>query len=127
MPETTNSNELQPTEPATQGRRSQRLQRIQDYRRQALDRPDPLMATLGAANSDLLLLQYRFTQVLNRVLARSARSLEEFEDVAPEVQLCLQLSRQIDRFVQLEQRLGSSAGLPRGSASRTREGEQNAV
>jgi hypothetical protein len=72
-------------------------------------------------------MQYRLSKILNLVLARSDQSLDEFEEVSPAVQVFLQLTRQIDRFAQLEQRQGASARPSASAASQAPPGEENAV
>jgi hypothetical protein len=49
-------------------RRSRRLERIRDYRRQSLANPDPLLANLGAANGDMMQVSYRLRRILDVAL-----------------------------------------------------------
>lgn len=85
--------------------RSSRLQRIDEYRQEALAQPDALRANLGALNSDLMRMAYRLNRATNRALAHTSDLLQEFNTVGPAVAACLQVARQVDRLAQLELRL----------------------
>jgi hypothetical protein len=65
---------------------------------------------------------YRLSRAVNTALADTASVVEDFTEWSPAVQLCLQLTRQIDRLAQLEQRLGIKSGKPGLAAARPSEG-----
>jgi hypothetical protein len=119
-----NLKEGQCTEQPIGSRRNRRLQRIRDYRQQALGQKDALTANLGAVASDLMLLQYRLSQALNGALAQTDSVMEDFAEWSPALQACLQLTRQIDRLANLDQRLGAKPGKPASAAARGKPREE---
>ena len=103
-------------------RRSRRLERIRDYQQQSLANPDPLLANLGAANSDMMQVSYRLRQILDVALARSAGAPDDLPGLLPGVNAFSQLTRQIHRFCDLSHRLsaghqGGAARAPAGGAT----------
>jgi hypothetical protein len=83
-----------------------RTARIAEYLAHSLDYADPLQANVGAVNADLLLMADRLRQLLE---AAPWASLEDFDDLKPAIDSLLRIHKQIDRFAQLETRLGANA------------------
>jgi hypothetical protein len=81
--------------------RNRRLQRIADYRQEALASRDPLTANLGAINSDLMVIAYRLMKAARTTLARSPNLFEDLNSYLPGIQACSQLARQIHRLAKL--------------------------
>lgn len=83
---------------------SLRLQRIDEYRQEALANPDALSANLGAVNSDLMRMAYRLMHVADEVLAQSANPLEEMSKLLPVIGVSAQFARQIQRYAEFDTR-----------------------
>ena len=84
-----------------------RLERILDYVNQSLAKLNPLEASLGALNADLMLMAYRLRQVLDDALQEGAAAFEELEELAPTIDQLLRILKQIERFSQLAIKLGN--------------------
>ena len=85
-----------------------RLQRLEDFQREALLKPDSLAANLGAANGALMRMGYRLEEAIEGALEKVASSAERFERLVPPIEMYLKVMRQVDRFAQLDQRIQSS-------------------
>lgn len=112
-PTTAGNGVPRPTAP----RRGRRLERIAEYRREALDQPDALRANLGVINADLMKIVGQLLRATDRALLGSARPEEDFRRLLPTIEVCLRLTRQVDRLAQLDGRLrcSSSPGRTPGS------------
>ena len=97
---------------------SLRLARIQQYLLASLEQVDPLEANLGAAASDLMSLGFKLKQAIEESLADTPNSLERFQRLRPAIDDYLKLSRQIDRYAQLDRRL-LAARAPRDKRLRS--------
>jgi hypothetical protein len=86
-----------------------RLERIEDLLREALGRPDPLDANLGALTSDLLAIAYRQKQAMDARAAAGAGPKSPRAQAA-DLDAYLKTVRQLDRLVQLQRQRGRAAG-----------------
>lgn len=86
-----------------------RAERILDYLQSALTQHDPLLANLGAVHSDLLQIERKLKQALDRALSDATRDVLDFEVLLPGLDHLLRLAKQIDRFTQLEIQLKGAA------------------
>jgi hypothetical protein len=86
------------------GRADARLARINRYADAALDKSDHLEANLGLITADLLGLAYRQAQMLANTSERSAGSPHQQELMRIAFDDYLRVTRQIERFMQLEVR-----------------------
>ena len=82
-----------------------RVKRIADYLESSLRKPDALQATIGAVNSDLMLIGHRLNQAVQHAMDTSPTALNEFGKLMPAVESLLKVYKQVDRFTQLEVRM----------------------
>jgi len=85
-----------------------RVQRIADYLESSLGKPDALQATIGAANSDLMLVGFRLNEAVQAALNSTPAALSEFGKLMPAVESLLKVYKQVDRFTQLEVRFSKA-------------------
>jgi alanine racemase len=110
-----------------------RLVRILDLQREALRKEDSLEACLGAHNSGLLRIGLRYEEAIQKALDAAKGNLHQILQVQPAMNTHLSISRQVDRFANLEARLAElrlqaeydksqakSAALQRSTKSVTR-------
>ena len=105
------------------GLQQQRRRRVQKYHVRALASDDPLKASLGSINAELMHIAMALDRAVNEYLAAGPLSLERIMRHRSAVEVLLKLARQIDRFAQLERRpvgrskdaeaVGSPPKLPR--------------
>lgn len=85
------------------GERQQvRRRRILEYHAHTLADKVPLNAALGSINAGLMQMVIAFDQAINENLAASPMTVERIMPLAAAIELHLKLTRQIDRFAQLE-------------------------
>lgn len=85
-----------------------RAARIADYFGEAVARRDPLAACVGAANADLLELDRRLHELLQRALGAGVNSLAEIKQLDPAIKRRLETLKQVERLTQLDLRLSQS-------------------
>jgi hypothetical protein len=94
-----------------------RKQRIEDFQNDALAASDPLQANLGAINGALMRMSYHMETALEAALITITDPVDRFARLGPAIDAYLKVTRQIDRFAQLDNRLSSpqdaSASKPR--------------
>jgi len=88
----------------TEGRADSRLDRIKRYADAALDKSDDLEANLGLITADLLGMAFRQQQMVANTSERSAGSPHQQELMRTAFDDYLRVTRQIERFMQLEVR-----------------------
>jgi hypothetical protein len=77
---------------------------IAAYRRQALHNPDPLLASLGVFGAGWMKAAYRVNRAIDRELRASQNVLATAAALAPDIERALRLTRQTDRFFQMDLR-----------------------
>ena len=83
----------------------QRLQRLDDFERSAVELPDPLQSVLRGAQADLQRIGYQLGHSLTAALQTDADpTVTQAKDLVPAIETLLKVSRQADRFANLEQR-----------------------
>src|SRR5436309_1733783 len=82
-----------------------RVQRIMDLQISALHHADPLRAVLGASTATLCLLTIPVEQAVVQHVSASQQTAESLNQALPGMELVLRFHRQIERNVQVEQRL----------------------
>jgi hypothetical protein len=85
-----------------------RQMRIADYEHLCLEHPDPLVASVGALNADLLTLAQRVGGVLNQALAELG-TVGTVTELAPVLNTFQSITRQIGRYAEFEQRAARAA------------------
>ena len=89
------------------------LQRIEEYRSEALDYTNNLHAAIGAANAGLLEVELHVATALRRALAAEAQTTETIAAHAPTIELQVRLLKQIPQLCNLEASL-KKASEPAG-------------
>jgi hypothetical protein len=79
-----------------------RLERVSAYGAAALSKRNALLANVGAINSGLMTVNLYLEQSLVQALATGPPSDERLEKLRPSIDMYLRVTRQIDRFAQLE-------------------------
>jgi hypothetical protein len=92
-----------------------RLRRIEDLLREALARPDPLDASIGAVCADLLAFAYRLKQAMD-AKAAAGQTPKGPRAANAELEAYLKVLRQLDRLVQLQRQRPRAAGAGPGAA-----------
>ena len=87
-------------------------ERIADYLECSLRKPDAIRATIGAINSDLMLIGYRLNRAVHTAMETTPEALNEYGKLMPAVESLLKVYKQIDRFTQLEVRLTKAEQAP---------------
>lgn len=92
-----------------------RVQRIADYAADSLAKDNALEANLGVVNADLMLIAFRFRDVLEDVLQQPTETLAQMAEFMPGVDGYLKVVKQVDRFSQLAIKLQAlNAAAPHG-------------
>jgi hypothetical protein len=79
-----------------------RRQRMNDHLRAALSDSDPLLANVGAVNSDLMAMALRIRDLTEEAFAESHVNLTA---LVPTFDIGLRVARQIQPFAELEHRV----------------------
>jgi hypothetical protein len=105
-----------------EGLEERRRQRLDEYRRKALEHPDPLQANLALINAKLIELSVKMGAVIDEAMDRDSLALAHLGHLEPTVELLLKVDRQIDRFAQVAYRAEASAAA-RSSAGAQRQND----
>jgi len=81
-----------------------RLSRVLDYQASSLDKEDPLEANLGSINSGLMRIALWLDETIEQTVRSGAPNAERLTRILPAIDTHLRLTRQVDRFAQLELR-----------------------
>ena len=81
-----------------------RLRRVSDYLTSSLAKADPLEANIGSINSGLMRLALSLDDIIERAVGAGPQTVEGLENVMPAIDTHLRVTRQVDRFAQLELR-----------------------
>ncbi|HEV3343907.1 MAG TPA: hypothetical protein VG125_26270 [Pirellulales bacterium] len=79
-----------------------RLDRIAAYRAASLVKRNPLHASVGSTNAGLMCINAYLEDTLVQALAAGPSSPEHLQKLQPTIDTYLRVTRQIDRFTQLE-------------------------
>lgn len=83
--------------------RGQRLELIQKFQEEALERQNPLAANLAVINGDLMTMAFRLKQSIEKTSVKSDSA--SFRQIAQQTEAYLKCVRQIDRFAQIDRLL----------------------
>ena len=83
---------------------SLRRKRVAEYESVGLEKLDPLEACLAAINADLIRISFSLGDVIQQSLATETATAETVRRVEATLNNQLRVTRQIDRFAQLEVR-----------------------
>ena len=89
----------------TLGDDEMRLARIDEYQQQSLRKADPLEACLGGLNSGLLRVGFRYEQAIIKALDAPETNILDSPPLQKAMNTHLGITRQVDRFANLEARL----------------------
>ncbi len=82
-----------------------RFKRVADYANAAIQKADPLAANLGVVNSGLFIIAARLQDAISAATDPNNPEPADLRMLQPAVDHYLRVTRQIDRFIQLELRL----------------------
>ena len=85
-----------------------RRRRAEEYHGRVLSEPDPLKATLGSINAEMMQMCIALDEAIHQRLFAGPPTLERIMRHAAAMELQLKLSRQVERFAQLELRAENS-------------------
>jgi hypothetical protein len=89
-------------------RHAERLSRVLDYQAQSLAKEDALEANLGSINSGLMRVVLWLDQIIEEAIEIGPLSVEYLQTVLPAIDTHLRVTRQVDRFAQIEQRAAAA-------------------
>lgn len=127
--ESTNTHEAirGPEAPKEPGTTAVRLQRVADYQSDAAALPDPLRANLGLMNAGLMRIGQAIDEAVDQALRDGPTTIEQLDRLRPTIEMYLRITRQVDRFAQLELKTrevdSREAGLSPPIASESRSEE----
>lgn len=110
--------EPRPAETAPLEVGQERRRRILDYQQQSLADPDPLRANLAFETGNIMHMAQRMAEEIESALAEARAGLPVIGIVGREFGTYLQLTRQMDRFAQLEIRLAEGKEQQNGGPER---------
>jgi hypothetical protein len=82
--------------------------RIDEYEVSSLHTEDHLEANLGSINAALMRISVSMQEAMERTISPGAMTTERLQKLVPIIETLLRVTRQIDRFAQLERRLAQS-------------------
>jgi hypothetical protein len=81
-----------------------RLSRVLDYQISSLEKDDPLEANLGSINSGLMRVALWLDETIEQVMESGPPNVERLARILPAIDAHLRVTRQVDRFAQIELR-----------------------
>jgi hypothetical protein len=85
-----------------------RLTRVLDYQASALTKEDHLEANLGSINSGLMRIGLWLDETIGRAMAGGPPTVERMHRILPAIETHLRVTRQVDRFAQIELRAAAA-------------------
>jgi hypothetical protein len=95
-----------------------RLGRVLDYQAGSLAKEDALEANLGSINSGLMRVALWLDETIEEAMESGPRTVERLQRILPAIDTHLRVTRQVDRFAQIE--LRASGARKRGGDNDTR-------
>jgi len=93
-------------------RHEARLRRVLDYQANALAKEDALEGSLGSINSGLMRMSLWLDEAIEQAMESGPPHVERLEQILPAIETHLRVTRQVDRFAQIEMR-ANEARKPR--------------
>ena len=81
-----------------------RLSRVLDYQVSSLEKDDPLEANLGSINSGLMRVALWLDETIEQAMESGPPNVERLSRILPAIDTHLRVTRQVDRFAQIELR-----------------------
>lgn len=91
-----------------------RLSRVLDYQASSLQKDDPLEANLGSINSGLMRVALWLDESIEQAMESGPPNVERLSRVLPAIDTHLRVTRQVDRFANIELR-AAEARKPKSS------------
>ena len=112
MPTPDNSNRSETAAERNQGQESSqhsvpsavRERRVDQYEREELENPEAFQACLAAIQADQIRIGFALGAAVKQLLTGAQASTEHIREVEPSISIYLRVTRQIERFRQLELR-----------------------
>jgi len=82
-----------------------RLEKIRAVMTESLARVDPTESLLGVVTSDMMELEFRIKQFLDESFSDTANAIAKFQQMMPMIQMCMKLTGQIARYVEVQRLL----------------------
>lgn len=102
--------------PAASDRQMARLNRVLEYEAHALKQSNPLESNLGSINSGLMQMALHLEETILAAMAQTGGRIERLNPVLPALDAHLRLTRQVDRYAQMEQRAHQARNCKSASA-----------
>lgn len=103
----TNENTLSESTSQTVDRQEARRSRVSDYQAASLNKEDPFEANIGSLNSGMMDIALRLEGIVGELFDSGARSTTVLQDIVPAIDMQLRVARQVERYSQLELRIGA--------------------
>ena len=81
-----------------------RLSRVLDYQASSLEKDDPLEANLGSITSGLMRVALWLDEIIGQAMESGPPNVERLSRILPAIDTHLRVTRQVDRFAQIELR-----------------------
>lgn len=81
-----------------------RLSRVLDHQANSLEKDDPLEANLGSINSGLMRVALWLDETIEQAMESGPPNVERLSRILPAIDTHLRVTRQVDRFAQIELR-----------------------
>lgn len=113
-----------------------RQQRVKEYEAKGLRNPEPFEACLAAIQADQIRVSFSMKHVLQQIFADAQASLESIPDMERVLNLYLRVTRQIERYGQLQIRqaelqqaqfAAASVTLPKEASDKSSEPRRPAL
>ena len=85
-------------------RHAARMSRVLDYQADSLEKENALEANLGSINSGLMQIALQLDETIKRTIDSGPGTVEGLHAVMPAIDTHLRVTRQVDRFAQIELR-----------------------
>ena len=86
-----------------------RLSRVLDYQASSLQKDDPLEANLGSINSGLMRLALWLDETIEQAMESGPPNVERLSRILPAIDTHLRVTRQVDRFANIELRAAEAS------------------
>ena len=85
-------------------RHDARLSRVLDYQASSLEKEDALEANLGSLNSGLMRVALWLDETIEQAMDSGPPNIDRLQRILPAIDTHLRVTRQVDRFAQIELR-----------------------
>ena len=89
-----------------------RLSRVLDYQASSLEKEDALEANLGSINSGLMRVALWLDETIEQAMGSGPPNVDSLQRILPAIDTHLRVTRQVDRFAQIELRAAEARSNP---------------